>query len=747
MYQAFLDGSTKTRSTLNNFGGLNCNEYCAPNEMTDMENLSSDAFPFLTQRARRKFISTPTREMHDPVALKFLFEQGGNTHAVVSQKISTEAGMIYECRLKLGGRVVSTVRCEAIFYKGETENSSLNLYDFDSYRFAVPADCDGFRIRAVSMESWIGTEMGSLRADEIFDTAETRLVDFRAAVVHNGLLAVVFADKLWYDGVWVIEHISDYAEHYTGACCLLSYGAELVILPQGVAYNTITGTVRSLSATTTIYYDRDASDCIKSEKIIYSVCDANGETITAAASETAPENPADGQYWIDTSGETHQLNKWSATNKMWVGIAATYVKLTVLNKPFFSSAASAEHIQNELEKACAVFKDFKAGDGVKMQAAALYDLFPKDTYSIIRKVGIDYTEATVNGASLQIPNPYLIFTGILDQTVETSLTEQDDYLQVLRDIPAMDFYTVSRNRIWGCVARDDLNEIRCCKLGDPTNWNVYAGVTADSYSVSIGEPGIFTGAVTFEGEPYFFKENAVMKIYGSYPASYQLYTFSCEGIQPGSAGSVITSGGYLFYKASHDFYIFSGSRPQSISYKLGFDCYKKVNGGVCGNKLYFSCVTEDDEPVLLVYDRETEAWYKEKDDRYLGFCQDYAGHMYGVTEHKIVTFEKKAAQNGEGLSWFAEFGVLGLELSDQKAVGRYTIRVHMEIGASMSVLASYDDGEFEHLYTCVGEGRIVSHTFALKPVRCDHLTLRLEGNGRCTIYTISYSMEQRSDIA
>ena len=62
-----------------------------------------------------------------------------------------------------------------------------------------------------------------------------------------------------------------------------------------------------------------------------SLCKVDGtayEVTNNTASITAPENPANGQLWIDTSAETHALKQWSETTGMWVSVATVYVKIS-----------------------------------------------------------------------------------------------------------------------------------------------------------------------------------------------------------------------------------------------------------------------------------------------------------------------------------------------------------------------------------------------------------------------------------
>ena len=61
----------------------------------------------------------------------------------------------------------------------------------------------------------------------------------------------------------------------------------------------------------------------------------------------------------------------------------------------------------------------------------------------------------------------------------------------------MDYLTECDNRVWGCSNKE--NVIYACKLGDPTNWFSYRGIAEDSYAVTVGSDGSFTGAATCLG--------------------------------------------------------------------------------------------------------------------------------------------------------------------------------------------------------------------------------------------------------
>jgi hypothetical protein len=58
----------------------------------------------------------------------------------------------------------------------------------------------------------------------------------------------------------------------------------------------------------------------------------------------------------------------------------------------------------------------------------------------------------------------------------------------------------------------------------------------------------------------------------------------------------------------------------------------------------------------------------------------------------------------------------------------------------------YDSsGDWKHLFTMTGTN-LGSFAVPIRPRRCDHLRLKIEGNGEAKIYSICKTIEQGSDI-
>lgn len=151
---------------------------------------------------------------------------------------------------------------------------------------------------------------------------------------------------------------------------------------------------------------------------------------------------------------------------------------------------------------------FKVGDAVAISGCTAHT--ENNRTPIIREI---------DGANLRFyENVFALGEG------QNSYTETGT-LKIERTVPDLDMLFSSGNRIWGY--KD--NTICCCKLGDPFNWNVFDGLSTDAWSVETGDPGKFTGCVSYLGYPLFFKKGKIFKVYGSVPKDFQLIEYHDGG--------------------------------------------------------------------------------------------------------------------------------------------------------------------------------------------------------------------------
>lgn len=482
---------------------------------------------------------------------------------------------------------------------------------------------------------------------------------------------------------------------------LISMGAYVIIMPDKKWINTLD---------TTEFGNIEASYTSESD-VTFSLCTVDGadyEDMTVSASEPAdPENMA---LWIDTSSTPHSLKQYSATSAMWVQIATTYVKISCPN----------------------IGKSFELYDGVTISGIkdeALQDL----------------------NASMSIwakDDDYIVVVGILDAV--TAQTVEEGAIKVERKMPEMDFITESENRLWGCrygVANNGevVNEIYASKLGDFKNWNCFMGLATDSYAASCGTDGQFTGAITHMGYPLFFKENCVHKVYGNYPANFQIQTTACRGVQKGCHKSLAIVNEVLYYKARSGICAYDGSLPTEASYVLGNEAYSDAVGGAHGNKYYVSMKDVMGQWNLFVYDTAKGMWHKEDDFQADSFCS-CRNELYAIYCGDIICMLGSGEDYEGDLDWMVQTGEIGISSPDMKYISRLTIRMAMDIGAEVRFYAQYDfSDEWESLFSLRSDN-LRSFSLPIRPKRCDHMKLRIEGEGMAKIYSITKTIEQGSEL-
>lgn len=482
---------------------------------------------------------------------------------------------------------------------------------------------------------------------------------------------------------------------------LISMGAYVIIMPDKKWINTLD---------TTEFGNIEASYTSESD-VTFSLCTVDGadyEDMTVSASEPAdPENMA---LWIDTSSTPHSLKQYSATSAMWVQIATTYVKISCPN----------------------IGKSFELYDGVTISGIkdeALQDL----------------------NASMSIwakDDDYIVVVGILDAV--TAQTVEEGAIKVERKMPEMDFITESENRLWGCrygVANNGevVNEIYASKLGDFKNWNCFMGLATDSYAASCGTDGQFTGAITHMGYPLFFKENCVHKVYGNYPANFQIQTTACRGVQKGCHKSLAIVNEVLYYKARSGICAYDGSLPTEASYVLGNEAYSDAVGGAHGNKYYVSMKDVMGQWNLFVYDTAKGMWHKEDDFQADSFCS-CRNELYAIYCGDIICMLGSGEDYEGDLDWMVQTGEIGISSPDMKYISRLTVRMAMDIGSEVRFYAQYDfSDEWEPLFSLRSDN-LRSFSLPIRPKRCDHMKLRIEGEGMAKIYSITKTIEQGSEL-
>ena len=497
---------------------------------------------------------------------------------------------------------------------------------------------------------------------------------------------------------------------------LVSMGAYIIIMPDKKYVNT-----------------KDLTDIGRIEaefevtKARYEMCKADGNAYTdnpkELQSSTAPENPTNMQLWIDTSTTPHTLKQYSASQSIWNQIATTYIKISAAN------IASA----------------FKQYDGVKMSGLPNRTEFKDLEGKVNILYGAYHDEGDEEVGRDEGTDDYIMVVGFLDE-VDT----YESNLSLKRRMPVLDFIIESNNRLWGCRYGEDIdgnvvNEIYASKQGDFRNWECFMQISTDSYSASCGTDGQWTGAIAHLGYPIFFKENYMHKVYGNYPSNYQIQTTACRGVQKGCEKSLAIVNEVLYYKSRNGVCAYDGSLPSEISSALGEIAYSNAVGCGHNNKYYVSMKdSQNDKFVLFVCDTAKGLWHKEDEIKVDDFCS-CDGELYAISNGQIITMLGSGVKDNDSVKWMAETGIIGTAMADSKYISNIIVRMSLQVGTKVVFSIQYDScGEWETIYTAMGVN-LGSFSIPLKPRRCDHFRLRMEGVGDARILSMTKTLERGSD--
>lgn len=469
------------------------------------------------------------------------------------------------------------------------------------------------------------------------------------------------------------------------------------------------------------------------KNITFELCKLDGTpyTIQTSSPDAPTENLTNGYVWLDTSVQPNSLKVYSTTNNMWSSVTTTYVRINCLG----------------------IGANFNKDDAVRISGVTLDQWKDLNMTSAIQDKG----------------NDYIVVIGVRSQGEDfdpnKDTESQNSELRVRRILPPMDYVFESGNRLWGCrygINYDGVmvNEIYASKLGDFTNWEYFQGTSVDSYQLSLGVDGEFTGGISYLGLPMFFKQNCIFSISGSYPAQYRLQTTECRGVQKGCHDSLTVIDGTLYYKAVGGVCGYTGSMPVEIGSSLG-EVGKRYYGACAGqyrHKYYIAMYDELDENKsiwLYVYDTEKGLWHKEDDFNGGRFYYTNAGNTEQLYYVASTTTGSKVIKSviGEGdkadndkIDWFAETGVIGCSSPDKKYISRMSVRLSLGIGTRVYVMIEYDSsGSWEQIGVITGNN-LNTFNLPIRPKRCDHLRLKFVGTGETKIYSISKTLEQGSDV-
>lgn len=415
-------------------------------------------------------------------------------------------------------------------------------------------------------------------------------------------------------------------------------------------------------------------------------------------------------------------------------------------------------------------------DGVPI-AAHLTIIEPPKAYSLMRLFGVvkkwnpkQRENDNINGLGIYWADGF---------TIERKAPEKANLL------------CTSNNRVW---CNNGPNEIMCCAQGNPYVWYKYEGTALDSYAVTVGGDGSFTGCIEY-GFPMFFKNDEVFRVTGTRPSNYQVDKYSMRGVKNGCHNSLAIVNDALYYQSKDGVYRYAGSTPVCISDKIYRGAWEK--GYACRYRdKYYICVYErisDDkgEQKLYSFDTMTGIWHEEsfasgnviallpgnfriREEEALTIVTDYTNaendistvliednsgwildtatedveerkfRYYGA--YTLSTYPYARYSEEDAVEWECTTGDLLHAYNEHKYLKRVFVSAELDKGSSLSVYVEYDRcGRWEKMSTVTAERLNTYRLYTANLNRCESFKIKLKGKGNATIHSINTEFEIGSD--
>lgn len=382
---------------------------------------------------------------------------------------------------------------------------------------------------------------------------------------------------------------------------------------------------------------------------------------------------------------------------------------------------------------------------VKIQGTNLGKAFKKD--DVVTLSGFTQYTDVLNGAKAikEIGDNFIVITAVDENGAALRSITEESGVKIERKLPDLDFVCEFNNRLWGCSSAN--HEIYASKLGDPTNWNSYQGTAADSYAVSVGSDGDFTGVISQQGYVVFFKEDYIHTIYGTKPSNFSLDTVQARGVMKGCSKSLCHVNETVMYVGRDAIMAYTGGMPESVSDKLNLRWDSAVANQWKGK--YYVDLTFFKKTTTYVYDLVHNVWMKEDEHENKLLSRFYAnGILFETREkerHISSRFTSREEIRSGDMDWYLESVYLEEGTIDQKKVHSLQFNVELEVDAYFAVYVRYDNDTTWRRVASVTADRRNTYTVPLKLKKCERYQYRLEGHGWFILYGMSKTIGKGSE--
>lgn len=540
-----------------------------------------------------------------------------------------------------------------------------------------------------------------------------------AAANAGGRLCICSETEVFIDGEKIEGAVLSSASSYRS---IIPFGRNIFIAPDGVYIKTLENGFEVLCCSTSLR-------CVRPE--VY-FCNEYGNYREPTYIGNLPETANPGETAVIHEENTNVLYEYEADK--WVEKGELYLKISVAED----------------------FSSFYPEDCVNISSDGLILGF--DEYRV-----------------LSAGQNYIMLKGILFKE------GVPEVISVKKKFPALDSVIEFNNRLWGCrygfTDSGFVNEIYASKLGDPTKWYSFEGISTDSYCAGLGCSGEFTGCAKVGSELLFFKEEYIIRVTGSSPSDFTVRTVPARGVENGAFLSITNLNEMVFYKSPSGIAVYDGNLPFIISGNLSSSKFFDAVSGSAHGKYFIAMTDFSGNRNIFVYDTKTGMWHKEDDLFPTKFMVELGGRLYfikllsenGSGDEKLCEYGifiqqleshtsspeifsakkniRRSFYSPENVEWFAETGRLGENENPGRLILRninLSMRLYEDSDFSLYIQPDSSDEWIKLISLDRKTDGVVNIPVAVPS--CHSFRLRFEGSGGFTLYSLVRAYEKSGEV-
>jgi hypothetical protein len=191
---------------------------------------------------------------------------------------------------------------------------------------------------------------------------------------------------------------------------------------------------------------------------------------------------------------------------------------------------------------------------------------------------------------------------------------------------------------------------------------------------------------------------------------------------------------------------YQGGFPSGVSDALGDVVYSDAVGGTFGPYYYISMRDSAGAWSLFVYDSMNNLWVRE-DDLHLTDVARMDDSLYALDADGVIwDLSGAVGEQEKRLPWTAQSGILYYEHPNHKYTSRYDIMMSAPEGTRVDLYIQYDSNGVWRYSGHFDFKGLNSVTIPVRPRRCNHMEMKLTGEGDVKLYAIARILEQGSDV-